>query len=122
MNISRFAPRRFNRCLSTRPLYWAALSLALFGSCFLQVSAAQEATRKVIARTAPTYPELAKRMHVTGKVKLEVVVAPSGLVKSVTLVGGSPVFERSAVEAVKQWKFEPAQAETKAIIALEFSD
>jgi protein TonB len=98
------------------------LSLALFGFCFLQASAAQEATRKVIARTAPTYPELAKRMHVAGKVKLEVVVTPSGVVKSVALVGGSPVFERSAVDAVKQWRFEPAQTETKAIIALEFSD
>jgi TonB family protein len=100
----------------------AGLSLALFGSGFLQASAAQETTRKVIARTAPTYPELAKRMHVAGKVKLEVVVLASGAVKSVTLVGGSPVFERSAVDAVKQWKFEPAPAETKAIIALEFSD
>jgi TonB family protein len=122
VNISRFAPKGFNRSFSSRPLYVAGLSLALFSSCFLQASAAQEATRKVIARTAPTYPELAKRMHVAGKVKLEVVVTASGVVKSVALVGGSPVFERSAVDAVKQWRFEPAQTETKAIIALEFSD
>jgi len=122
VNISRLAPKGFNRSFSSRPLYVAGLSLALFGSCFLQASAAQEATRKVIARTAPTYPELAKRMHVAGKVKLEVVVTASGVVKSGALVGGSPVFERSAVDAVKQWRFEPAQTETKAIIALEFSD
>jgi TonB family protein len=93
------------------------LSLASGG-----VAVSQEPNRKVIARTAPSYPELARRMHLKGRVKLEVVIAPEGSVKSAKVVGGSPVFERSAMEAVKQWRFEAAAKETQALILLEFAE
>jgi TonB family protein len=86
------------------------------------VAVSQEPNRKVIARTAPSYPELAKRMHLKGKVKVEVVIASEGSVKSAKVVGGSPVFEKSAIEAVKQWRFEPAGKETQAVILLEFAE
>jgi len=89
---------------------------------FVCVLSAQEPSRRVIAKTAPSYPDLAKRMHVTGKVKLEAVIAAGGAVTGARLVGGNPVFEKSAVEAVKQWRFEPAQKETKTVIVLEFAD
>lgn len=98
-------------------IYVLLLSLALGGFAL-----GQDTNRKVIARTAPAYPELAKRMHLSGKVKLEVVVTPAGSVKSVKLVGGNPVFEQSAADAVKQWKFEPADKEAKALILLEFAE
>jgi TonB family protein len=93
------------------------LSLASGG-----VAVGQEPNRKVTARTVPSYPELAKRMHLKGKVKVEVVIAPEGSVKSAKVVGGSPVFEKSAIEAVKQWRFEPAAKETQALILLEFTE
>jgi len=95
----------------------SVLLLSLLGT-----ASAQESSRKVIAKTAPSYPELAKRMHVTGKVKLETVIAAGGAVTAARLVGGNPVFEKSAVEAVKQWRFEPAQKETKTVVVLEFAD
>jgi len=82
----------------------------------------QDLNRKVVARTAPSYPELAKRMHLSGKVKLEVVVAPGGSVKSAKLVGGNPVFEKSAIDAAKQWRFEAGDKETKETILLEFAE
>jgi len=87
----------------------------------LSVSLSQESPRKVIAKTAPSYPELAKRMHVTGKVRVEVDIAPSGAVSSARLVGGNPVFEKRAIDAIKKWRFEPASKETKAVIVLEFA-
>ena len=114
------APYWLNRILQ-RPLYVAGLLLALFAVSF-QPSAGQEASRKVIAKTAPTYPELAKRMHLTGKVKLEVIVTAGGSVKAARLVGGNPVFENNAIEAVKQWRFEAAPTETKTVVVLEFAD
>jgi len=106
--------------LLRRPLYVAGLLLALFSVSF-HPSAAQEASRKVIAKTAPTYPELAKRLHLAGKVKLEVAITAGGSVKAARLVGGNPVFENNAIEAVKQWRFEAASTETKAIVVLEFA-
>ena len=98
-------------------LFFLLLSLALGG-----VVLGQDPKRKVIARTAPSYPELARRMHLSGKVKLELVITPGGSVKSATLVGGNPVFEKSAIDAAKQWRFEAAEKETKAVILLEFAE
>ena len=100
---------------------WAVvlLPLALGLAVALQ---AQDLTRKVIARTAPDYPELARKAHLAGKVKVRVVIAANGSVTSAKLVGGNPVFERNAIEAVRQWKFESAPKETTAIIVLEFAD
>ena len=115
----KIAPYRLSQW---RPFFVAGLWFALLGVCFLPVSAAQETSRKVIARTAPTYPELAKRMHVTGKVKVEVVITASGSVKSARMIGGNPVFEKSALEAVKQWKFESAPSDTTGVVVLEFAD
>jgi TonB family protein len=86
------------------------------------VSNAQESSRKAIAKTTPVCPELAKKLHLTGKVKVEVVVSAHGSVTSARLVGGNPVFERSAIDAVKQWKFEPAEQETKVVIVLEYTN
>lgn len=83
---------------------------------------AQEASRKVVARTAPTYPELAKKMHLAGKVKLEVTISTGGAVTSAKQVGGSPVFEKNALEAVKQWRFEAGQKVTKEVVVLDFED
>jgi TonB family protein len=104
------------------PARCAAFLVLLLSLIFGGGVLGQELNRKVIARTAPSYPELAKRMHLKGKVKLEVMIAPEGLVKSAKLLGGSPVFEKSAIEAVKQWRFEAAAKETKAVIVLEFSE
>jgi TonB family protein len=60
-------------------------------------------------------------MRLTGKVKVEVMVSPKGGVTSARLVGGNPVFEKSALDAVKQWRFEPGDQETKVAIVLEFT-
>lgn len=117
--VARERHERRRRCSRYRctAIYVLLLSLA-FGGFAL----GEDANRKVIARTAPNYPELAKRMHLSGKVKLEVVVTPAGSVKSVKMVGGNPVFEQSAVDAAKQWRFEVADKETKASILLEFAE
>jgi len=85
-------------------------------------SPAQDAGRKVVARSAPTYPDLAKKMHLSGKVKIEATVNAAGSVVSAKMVGGNPVFESAAVDAVKQWKFESAPATTKTVVVLEFAE
>ncbi len=100
----------------------AAFGLLLLSLVLGGLVLGQDLKRKVIARTAPSYPELARRMHLSGKVKLELVITPAGLVKSAKLLGGSPVFEKSAIEAVKQWRFEAAERETKAVILLELAE
>ena len=93
----------------------------LIGVAFVGISPSQESSRKVISKTSPVYPELARKMHLSGKVKVEVAVNTAGNVTSAKFVGGNPVFETNSVDAVKRWKFEPAAAASTETITLEFA-
>ena len=77
--------------------------------------------RKVIKQVTPVYSELARRANISGTVKVEVTIAPNGTVKSTKLVGGSPLLADSALEAVKNWKYEPASAESTTIVVFNFN-
>jgi TonB family protein len=99
------------------------VGLALTASLFVRTSTAQaqsHADRKVINRIAPVYPELAKRMHMSGVVKLETVIRADGNVKSTKALGGSPVLIEAAMDAVRKWKFEAASEESTEIIQVAF--
>jgi TonB family protein len=103
-----------------RVLAGAALAGILGGSAFAQ-SAGDEGKRKVKAKVAPVYPDLAKRMNVTGKVKIEVVITPEGRVKSTRAVGGHPLLVQACLDAVKEWKFAAAPEETTQIVEFDFT-
>lgn len=85
-----------------------------------QQTSTEEGKRKVKSRVSPIYPDLARRMNVTGKVKIEVVISPDGRVKSTRVVGGHPLLVQSSVDAVKEWKFLPAPEETKQMVEFDF--
>ena len=76
--------------------------------------------RKVITRVEPEYPDALKRLYIGGVVRLEVLVAPNGAVKSTKLLGGSPILGQSTMKAVKQWKYAPAATEETLTVKLEF--
>lgn len=91
------------------------------GAGIAQDSSRPAAQRKVIQRIVPTYPDLARRLQISGVVKLRVTVAPSGNVKSVEALGGNPLLIKAAEEAVGNWKFAPAAEEARELIELRFS-
>jgi TonB family protein len=86
-----------------------------------QSSGSEDSKRKVKSKVAPTYPELAKRMNVAGKVKIEVIITPEGRVKSTRAVGGHPLLVQACVDAVKEWKFVVAPEETTQVVEFEFT-
>ena len=86
-----------------------------------QTSQAGNSVRKVSARVAPVYPELAKKMHIQGAVKVEAIVRANGTVKSTRALGGNPVLIDAATDAVGKWKFEPAPNDTTEVVQLNFS-
>ena len=79
-----------------------------------------ELTRKAKTKVAPTYPELARRMNITGTVKVLVVVAPNGALKDTKIVGGNPLLVNAAMDALKKWKFEPADSESTGTVEFKF--
>ncbi len=79
-----------------------------------------ELSRKPKTKVAPVYPDVARRMGVSGIVKLSVVVAPNGTVKSSKVIGGHPVLVNAAMDAMKQWKFESAPTESSGTVEFKF--
>jgi hypothetical protein len=59
----------------------AAALVGLLGGSGSRPSTAEESKRKVKTKATPVYPDLAKRMNVGGKVKVEVTMAAEGHVK-----------------------------------------
>lgn len=78
-----------------------------------------ESARKVVRRVSPTYPDLARRMNITGSVKLEVTVAANGSPKNPKVVGGHPLLVQSAIDAINEWRWLPGQ-ETKELVEFKF--
>jgi TonB family protein len=89
-------------------------------SAVAQSGTTDESKRKVKTKTAPLYPDLAKRMNVYGKVKIEVVITPDGRVKSTRVIGGHPLLVQACQDAVKEWKFVAAPEETTQVAECEF--
>jgi TonB family protein len=72
-------------------------------------------------RVVPAYPDMAGTMNQKGNVKVEVVVGPSGAVKTVEIKGGHPVLAKSAENAVFKWKWESAARETRELVEIKFN-
>lgn len=103
---------------------FAAVTTAVFvfsvSLGFAQSSSPDESKRKVKTKTTAVYPDLAKRMNVYGKVKIEVLITPDGRVKSTRVVGGHPLLVQVCQDAVKEWKFVPGPEETTQVVECEF--
>ncbi len=76
--------------------------------------------RAVKSRISPVYPEIAKRMRVTGVVRLVVTVDPDGKVKDVTTVSGNHMLATAAEEAVRKWRFASAPGQTTVSLDINF--
>jgi TonB family protein len=79
-----------------------------------------EIVRRAKTKVQPAYPDLAKKMNISGTVKIEVVVAPNGTVKDARIVGGHPVLASAALDAARKWRFEPASGEATGVIDFKF--
>lgn len=90
-------------------------------------TSAPEFNARYLNNSAPDYPNQAKRRGMQGTVMLGVLVAESGLAKSVQIAksSGFAMLDKSALETVRQWKFVPAKRgqetiEAHVIVPIEF--
>ena len=72
--------------------------------------APDEADSRLLNRVEPEYPPDAIAAHRSGNVKLEVLVAADGTVSSVQTLSGDPLLASAAVQAVRNWRYEPYRA------------
>lgn len=59
----------------------------------------------------PNYPASAIQAHVIGTVEIGIAVSPKGAVNSARVLIGHPMLVTPALEAIRQWTFEPNRVE-----------
>ncbi len=55
----------------------------------------------------PKYPSGAKRKHIEGVVRLEVVIGKDGRIQEMKTLSGEPILADAATKAVKKWRYQP---------------
>lgn len=96
-----------------------AVILALAAAIALPARSADE--RAIRSRIAPVYPELAKRMKISGVVRVEATIDAEGKVIAVKTISGSHVLSQAAEEAVSKWKYAPAAESTTVEVDVNFA-
>ena len=81
----------------------------------------QSSTRKLKLSTPPDYPELARKMNIQGVARVLLTVNPEGKVVGVKELGGNPVLVAALAQAVRKWKYEPADRESEIEVRYEFA-
>jgi TonB family protein len=94
------------------------LRLGLAIALFADLAAAEY--RKPLVNPNPEYPEIAKRMNISGTVKVELVIAADGTIKSAKVLGGHPLLADAVQKALKKWKYAPGDAETTMLLEFRF--
>ncbi len=64
---------------------------------------------KVISRVYPSYPQEAITKHIGGKVVVRIELDRDGKIQEAKVLEGDPILSQAAMEAVKQWRFEPTR-------------
>lgn len=70
---------------------------------------------RLIREVRPVYPPLARQARIQGVVKLNAVLSREGAVQSLRLVSGHPLLAPAALDAVRQWLYEPTLLNGQAV-------
>ncbi|MEM9839386.1 MAG: energy transducer TonB [Pseudomonadota bacterium] len=98
----------------------AVVVTAFLGSVNANAAVALLEEPAILKAVPPSYPRAAERRSIEGVVKVSIDVAADGSVAAVNVVEANPagIFDTSAINAVKRWKFEegkPTQGVLKTI-------
>jgi len=70
---------------------------------------------KVVAIIMPAYPKSMQDAHISGSVILSAVIAKDGSVKELKPLSGPVQLRQLAIDAVKQWRYQPTSMEGAAV-------
>jgi protein TonB len=70
---------------------------------------------RLIFSVPPSYPKLAKSQRVSGNVLIDALIDPAGHVTVMNVVSGPTLLHQAAMDALKQWKYQPASLDGKPV-------
>jgi len=62
---------------------------------------------RLVNRVQPIYPPLARQTRISGTVRLHAIISKNGTIQSLEVVSGHPLLQQSALDAVRQWRYQP---------------
>lgn len=62
---------------------------------------------ELIHRVEPQYPSLARKAGAGGRVEMTATIGADGRVKDARIASGNPLLRQAAIEAVRQWVYQP---------------
>jgi TonB family protein len=96
----------------------ALFAVSLGGTASLRAQSDEK--RPVKHLVQPAYPELARKLNLSGTVRVEVTIGADGTVKRTRVIGGHPVLAVEAERAAQKSTFEPGPRETTETIDFKF--
>jgi protein TonB len=69
----------------------------------------------LLSSTPPAYPQIAKSQRIEGAVRIDALVDAAGKVSSMKVVSGPVLLHQAAMEALRQWKYQPAMLDGKPV-------
>ena len=70
---------------------------------------------RLLNQARPVYPPLARQARVQGTVRLEAVISKEGAIEELKVLNGHPLLVQAALDAVKQWRYQPTQLNGVAV-------
>jgi TonB family protein len=70
---------------------------------------------KLTSSVSPVYPALAKNQHVSGDVRVDALIDANGRVTTMKVISGPTLLQQAAMDALRQWKYQPAALDGKAV-------
>ena len=70
---------------------------------------------KLISSVQPGYPAMAKQQRVSGAVTIDALIDANGRVTTMKVLTGPTLLQQAAIDALKQWKYQPATLDGKAV-------
>ena len=70
---------------------------------------------QLIYKVKPLYPAIAVAARVEGTIVLQAAISKSGRIENLRVVGGPPMLQQAAIDAVKQWRYRPYVLDGQAV-------
>src|SRR6202790_1851420 len=72
-------------------------------------------TAHLISSVPPMYPAMARTQHISGDVRVDALIGANGRVSSMKVVAGPTILHQAAMDALRQWRYQPATLDGKPV-------
>jgi len=70
---------------------------------------------RLLKSVQPVYPAFARSSHSSGDVTVDALIDANGVVTQMKAVSGPPILRQAAMDAIRQWKYDPARLDGRPV-------